>query len=96
MEARWPFYLIHKICSCPDGYAAKRYKLAEKKLIALTRLIRLTRSENLEFGFNEWVKAQDEKPKGNDWQTWSASMYLYAAKCVEEKNTPFFDEIRKQ
>jgi hypothetical protein len=31
---------------------------------------------------------------GQDWQTWSAALYLYAAKCVEEKRTPFFDEIR--
>jgi len=31
---------------------------------------------------------------GQDWQTWSAALYLYAAKCVEEKSTPFFDEMR--
>jgi hypothetical protein len=31
---------------------------------------------------------------GENWQTWSAAMYLYAAKCVEEKRTPFFDEIQ--
>jgi hypothetical protein len=89
----WPFICGFYIAAL---IAAKRYKLAEEKLIALTRLIRLTRSEKLEFGFNEWIKAQDEKPKGNDWQTWSASMYLYAAECVEEKKTPFFEEMRKQ
>ena len=27
-------------------------------------------------------------------QTWSAALYLYAAKCVEEKRTPYFDEVR--
>jgi hypothetical protein len=32
---------------------------------------------------------------GQEWQTWSAALYRYAAKCVEEKRTPFFDEIRK-
>jgi hypothetical protein len=31
---------------------------------------------------------------GQDWQTWSAALYLYAAKCVEEKQTPFFEEMR--
>jgi len=31
---------------------------------------------------------------GQDWQTWSAALYLYAAACVEEKKTPFFDEMR--
>ena len=29
-----------------------------------------------------------------DWQTLSADLYLYAAKCVEESQTPFFDQIR--
>jgi hypothetical protein len=48
----------------------------------------------VDFGFNEWLKAQDGKPKGQDWQTWSAALYLYAAKCVELKSTPFFDEMR--
>lgn len=48
----------------------------------------------VEFGFNEWVKAQDGNPKGQDWQTWSAAMYLYAAKCVELRQTSFFDAVR--
>jgi len=88
----WPFISGFYVAAL---VAAKRFKLAEEKLIALTRLIRLARSENLEFGFNEWIRAQDGKPKGNDWQTWSASMYLYAAKCVEEKSTPFFEKMKK-
>jgi hypothetical protein len=87
----WPFICSFYIASL---IASKRYKLAEEKLVALTQLIKLNRSENLTFGFNEWIKAQDGKPMGQDWQTWSASMYLYAAKCVELKSTPFFDEIR--
>lgn len=75
--------------------AAKRFKLAEEKLLELTKCIKLSRSEKLQFGFNEWIKAQDGKPMGQDWQTWSAAMYLYAAKCVEEKTTPFFEELRE-
>lgn len=89
----WPFITGFYVAAL---VAAKRYRLAEEKLVALTQGIKLARSENLEFGFNEWIKAQDGKPKGNDWQTWSASMYLYAAKCVEEKSTPFFDEMRNE
>jgi hypothetical protein len=27
-------------------------------------------------------------------ETWSAALYLYAAKCVELKSTPFFEETR--
>ncbi|MBC7410166.1 MAG: amylo-alpha-1,6-glucosidase [Arcicella sp.] len=53
-------------------------------------------SESATFGFNEWIKAQNGEPKGQNWQTWSASMYLYAAKCVEVKSTPFFDEMRNK
>jgi Alkaline and neutral invertase len=51
-------------------------------------------SESSQFGFNEWIKAQDGEPKGQNWQTWSAAMYLYAAKCVETKSTPFFEALR--
>jgi hypothetical protein len=74
--------------------AAKKYTLAMEKLIVLTRCNKISNMENVDFGFNEWLKAQDGKPKGQDWQTWSAALYLYAVKCVEEKRTPFFDEIR--
>lgn len=74
--------------------AAKRYKLAEEKLLALTRLVKISSTGTVDFGFNEWIKAQDGKPKGQDWQTWSAALYHYATKCVELKSTPFFDEAR--
>jgi hypothetical protein len=89
----WPFICGFYIAAL---VAAKRFNLAEEKLVALTQCIKLTRSEKLEFGFNEWIKAQDGKPMGQDWQTWSAAMYLYAAKCVEKKSTLFFDEMRKE
>lgn len=89
----WPFIVGFYIAAL---VAAKRYKLAEEKLIEFTKCVKLSRSEELQFGFNEWIKAQNGKPMGQDWQTWSASMYLYAAKCVEEKRTPFFEEMRKQ
>ena len=74
--------------------AAKHYTLAEEKLVILTHCIKQSNTESVAFGFNEWIKAQDGKPMGQDWQTWSAALYLYAAKCVEDKKTPFFDEIR--
>jgi len=44
----------------------------------------------LAFGFNEWLRPVDCRPAGQDWQTWSAAMYLYAAACVERQATPFF------
>lgn len=87
----WPFICGFYVAAL---VAAKKYKLAEKKLIELTQMMKISKDKSLEFGFNEWFKAQDGKAMGNDWQTWSATLYLYAVKCVEERNTPFFDEIR--
>jgi len=87
----WPYICGFYIAAL---VAAKRYKLAEEKLLSLTNLIKLTINKELNYGFNEWVKAQDGQPKGQEWQTWSAALYLYAAKCVEEQRTPFFDKIR--
>lgn len=87
----WPFVCGFYIAAL---VAAKRYKLAEEKLTALTRVVRPAREANVEFGFNEWLRAQDSSPQGQDWQTWSAAMYLYAAVCVEQRRTPFFEEIR--
>jgi hypothetical protein len=87
----WPFICGFYVAAL---VAAKRYALAEEKLLVLTQCVKLSNTSSLEFGFNEWIKAQDGKPRGQDWQTWSASMYLYAAKCVETKSTPFFDEMR--
>ena len=87
----WPFISGIYIAAL---VAAKKYTLAKEKLDVLTHFVTVSRTSNVDFGFNEWIKAQDGKPMGQDWQTWSAALYLYAAKCVEEKSTPFFDEIR--
>jgi hypothetical protein len=87
----WPFVCGFYVAAL---VAAKKYTLAGEKLVALTHLVSLSTSPGLNFGFNEWVKAQDGLPLGQDWQTWSAALYIYAAKCVETKRTPFFDEIR--
>jgi hypothetical protein len=62
--------------------------------MALTQIIKCSNAGSVSFGFNEWLKAQNGKHMGKDWQTWSAALYLYAAKCVEEKRTPFFDDMR--
>jgi hypothetical protein len=88
----WPFICGFYVAAL---VAAKRYGLAESKLLALTELVRPARKAEVEFGFNEWHRAQDGTPQGQDWQSWSAAMYLYAAESVEQKRTPFFDEIRQ-
>ncbi len=88
----WPFICGFYIASL---VAAGRYRLAERSLLALTELICLRREADVEFGFNEWHRAQDGTPQGQDWQTWSAAMYLYAAHCVQTQTTPFFDRCRQ-
>lgn len=89
----WPFICGLYIAAL---VAAKKHNLAIQKLIALTRSIRPSRAEHVDFGFNEWISPGNGLPMGQDWQTWSAALYLYAAKCVEEKSTPFFDDIRRE
>ena len=87
----WPFVCGFYVAAL---VAAGRHRLAGRKLAALTDLVRPAREQPVAFGFNEWFRAQDGTPQGQDWQTWSAAMYLYAATCVQQKRTPFFEQIR--
>jgi hypothetical protein len=89
----WPFICGFYVAAL---VAAGKYKLAEKKLVALAELNRPARAANVEFGFNEWIRAQDGTPQGQDWQSWSAAMYLYAEYCVQTRSTPFLGEVRCQ
>jgi len=88
----WPFIAAFYVAAL---VAVGKHQLARKKLFELTDMVKLAQNKGLEFGFNEWHKSQDGLPRGQDWQTWSAALYLYAAKCVEEQKTPFFDEMRE-
>jgi hypothetical protein len=88
----WPFICGFYVASI---VATGKISLAEKKLLALTEIVRPSREAKVNFGFNEWFRAQDGTPRGQDWQSWSAGMYLYAATSVEQRQTPYFDEIRK-
>jgi len=87
----WPFISGFHIAAI---VASGLFELAEEKLLALTDLIQKSTGKELSFGFNEWIKAQNGAPRGQDWQTWSAAMYIYAVRCVRERRTPFFDTIR--
>ena len=89
----WPFISAFYIAAC---VAAGRLKLAERRLLALTHLVKPTKQHSLAWGFNEWIKAQTGEPSGQDWQTWSAAMYLYAAACVQDRRTHFFENIRRE
>lgn len=88
----WPFVCGTYIAAC---VAAGRIGLARRNLLALTELVKPWHENEAEWGFNEWIKAQTGQPSGRDWQTWSAAMYLYAAECVRQERTPFFEEMRQ-
>ena len=87
----WPFVCGFYIAAL---VAVGEQRLAETKLLALTALVQVSRklppTQAGAFGFNEWFRAQDGRPAGEDWQTWSASMYLYAAACVEAGRVLYF------
>lgn len=87
----WPFVCGFHIAAL---VAVGEQALAERKLRALTAAVRVARCSppvpEGGFGFNEWHLARDGTPAGQDWQTWSASMYLYAAACVESRKALYF------
>lgn len=87
----WPFICGFYVAAL---IAADRRRLAQSKLVELAKLNKPYRSKKTDFGFNEWLHAEDGRPMGQDWQSWSAAMFLYAAACVEKNRTPFFEDIR--
>jgi hypothetical protein len=81
----WPFIAGFYVAAL---IAIGRHDLAQKKLAALADLVRPARRSGLDFGFNEWLRAQDGMPHGEDWQTWSAALFLYASAVVQQGRTP--------
>ncbi len=83
----WPFILgFYVVAIVAAGFP----QLARQKLAALAEFVRNARNSSLAFGFNEWVRASDGVACGEDWQSWSAAMYLYATACVEQKRVLLF------
>jgi len=74
----WPFITALYIAAL---VAAGRTRLAERKLRALTEAVRLTRAAD---GRLVWAARtaheQEGGGMGQDWQAWSAALYLYAAR----------------
>ncbi len=84
----WPFAVgFYVISLIKLGLQNK----ARQQLEELARLVRESRKPELEYGFNEWYKAQTGKPSGQDWQTWSAATFFYAAECFEKGRVLFLD-----
>ncbi len=87
----WPFICaLYVAALVATGY----HSLARRKLLALTEIVRPARAAVVTYGFNEWLRAQDGAPAGQDWQTWSAALYLYAVAAVEQRQAPFFEALR--
>jgi len=84
----WPYVAAFYVVA---AVAAGHIALAEEKLVELAHLNSLPRDRRLSYGFNEWIRAQDGQPQGQDWQTWSAAMYIYAVECVRRREVLFFD-----
>lgn len=82
----WPFICGLYVAAL---VAAGLPELAQQKLAALTALVRPARSHPVGWGFNEWIRAQDGQPCGEDWQVWSAALYLYAHAAVVTGHAPF-------
>lgn len=82
----WPFICGFYVAAL---VAAGLPELAAQKLAALTALVRPARSHPVAWGFNEWIRAQDGRPCGEDWQVWSAALYLYAHAAVVTGRAPF-------
>jgi hypothetical protein len=88
----WPFVAAFYVVAL---VAAGQQELAVKKLNALTQLVKIGRGTDLNYGFNEWFRATDGQPMGQDWQTWSAAMYIYAVSAVETGIVPGLEDVRK-
>jgi glycosyl hydrolase family 100 (putative invertase) len=82
----WPFICGFYVAAL---VAAGLPALAAQKLAALTALVRPARNHPVAYGFNEWIHAQDGRPCGEDWQVWSAALYLYAHAAVVAGRAPF-------
>ena len=84
----WPF-----ICGFYIAALIKtgEREFAESQLQALTELVRKGKETGLVFGFNEWYQAQTGLPQGQDWQTWSAAVYLYALEAGQQGTAPYFE-----
>ncbi|MGV1003674.1 MAG: glycoside hydrolase 100 family protein [Candidatus Nanopelagicales bacterium] len=88
----WPFVVGFYIAAL---VAVGRLTLAQQRLSELGMLLTKTAQNGHSPGFNEWACARNALPNGQDWQTWSAGMFLYGAQCVATDPTPLFDSVRE-
>ena len=88
----WPFVCGFYVAAC---VAAGRMDLARAEALGADRTGQAVARKRRRSGVStSGFRRKPVKPSGRDWQTWSAAMYLYAAECVQQQRTPFFDEMR--
>jgi len=84
----WPFTIGYYIVALIKlGLVSQ----AESQLTRLAGLVHKSVDPDLDYGFNEWYKAPTGEPKGQDWQTWSAAAFIYAAECLKRRKVLYFD-----
>ena len=69
---------------------AGRCELAAQVLEKLAEVNR--QGVDAEWEFNEWCHGATGRPMGYPHQAWSAGMYVFAYRCVQEGRVPIFDE----
>jgi len=76
-------------------YVAALVKAGRRELAAqvLEKLAEVNRQGvDEEWEFNEWCHGATGRPMGYPHQAWSAGMYVFAHRCVQEGRVPIFDE----
>jgi glycogen debranching enzyme len=76
-------------------YVAALVKAGRRELAAqvLEKLAEVNRQGiDAEWEFNEWCHGATGRPMGYPHQAWSAGMYVFAHRCVQEGRVPIFDE----
>jgi len=94
-EAKTPYHYANAgIWPCLGGFyvaalvKAKKYKKATAELEMLAKANKLGAGGS--WKFNEWINGKTGKPTPNDYQAWSAGMYIYAYECVKRKKVIWF------
>lgn len=82
----WPFVGGFYIAALVK---AGRMEQARQQLEKLAEVNRLGTEE--EWEFNEWCHGRTGKPMGYPHQAWSAGMYVFAYRCVEEERVPLLN-----
>jgi glycogen debranching enzyme len=70
------------------------HEKAEKELALLAKgnLQKMAiRNYKQEHSFNEWLHGGSGEPKGEPYQGWTASTYIYAYECVKQKKATYFE-----